>query len=64
MSYGTPVKRLIAKLSKNPDVSFVYVGYNINSGCVTYQKRKHDTNATEVLDAAEYIFIYQDEVIS
>ena len=55
-SYGTPAESLIALFSMRGDVSFTYVMYDINSGCVTYRKNKSDTNLDNVpLEGDKYI---------
>ena len=63
LPYGTPVECLIAEFSKKPDVSFVYVTHDLNSGFVTSQKRRDDNAATLIEgNDTEYISVYKDEV--
>ena len=58
----TPIEQLIAEFSLKADVSSIYVTHSIDSGIVTRQKRKYDTQLEEIALHEDFIRVYQDDV--
>ena len=59
--HGTPADRLISEISKQDDISYLYVTHDLQSGFVTHKKEKNDDPIVKH-EESQYISVYSDEI--